>query len=46
VLSTPSVGLDRMFAEFDAAAAAGQPDMARLVAIAAEHGVVIAPHAG
>jgi quercetin dioxygenase-like cupin family protein len=42
VLSTPSCGLDQMFAEIDAAAAAGAPEMAELTAIAARHGVVLA----
>jgi quercetin dioxygenase-like cupin family protein len=45
ILSTPSRGLDRMFAELEAATAAGMPDMARLAAIAAKYGVTIAPPA-
>lgn len=43
MLSTPSGGLDQMFAELDAAAAAGPPEVEKLAAIAAKHGVVIAP---
>ncbi len=45
ILSAPSVGLDRMFAEFDAATLARKPDMAEIVAIAAKYGVIIAPSA-
>lgn len=49
ILSAPSVGLDRMFAELDAAAAAtapgGMPDMAQLMAITAKYGVTIEPPA-
>lgn len=43
VLSTPSCGLDRMFAELDAATAAGTTEMEKLVAIAANYGVAIEP---
>jgi quercetin dioxygenase-like cupin family protein len=43
VLSAPSCGLDRMFAELDAATAAGMPDMATLAAITAKYGVTIDP---
>jgi quercetin dioxygenase-like cupin family protein len=46
ILSTPSVGLDRMFGEIDAAIAGLPPDMAKLAAIAAKYGVAIAPPAG
>jgi len=45
VLSAPSCGLDQMFAELDAATAAGMPDMAKLMAIAAKYGVTIEPPA-
>lgn len=45
VLSAPSCGLDRMFAELDAATAAGKPDFEKLAAIAAKYGVVIEPPA-
>jgi quercetin dioxygenase-like cupin family protein len=45
ILSTPSCGLDRMFADLDAAAAAGTPDFAKLAAIAGRYGVTIEPHA-
>ena len=45
VLSVPSVGLDQMFAELDAATAAGAPEMAELAAIAAKYGVIIEPPA-
>ena len=45
IVSTPSCGLDRMFAELDAATAAGRPDMARLAAITARYGVTIEPPA-
>lgn len=41
ILSAPSVGLDRMFAELDAATAAGRPDFAKLMAIAAKYGVIL-----
>src|SRR5437764_13252856 len=43
VLSVPSVGLDRMFAELDAATAAGRPEMAGLAAISAKYGVTLEP---
>jgi quercetin dioxygenase-like cupin family protein len=42
VLSTPSTGLDRMFAELSAATAAGVRDTGTLMAIAARHGVALA----
>jgi quercetin dioxygenase-like cupin family protein len=45
VLCAPSCGLDRMFAELDAATAAGMPEMAKLVAIAAKYGVTVEPPA-
>ena len=44
ILSTPSCGLDRMFGELDAATAAGEPEFAKLMAIAARYGVTIEPH--
>jgi quercetin dioxygenase-like cupin family protein len=43
VLCAPSCGLDQMFAELDAATAAGMPEMAKVVAIAAKYGVTIEP---
>jgi quercetin dioxygenase-like cupin family protein len=43
ILCAPSCGLDQMFAELDAATAAGMPEMGRLVAIAAKYGVTIEP---
>lgn len=43
VLSAPSCGLDRMFAELDAATAGGMPEFGKLVAIAARYGVTIEP---
>lgn len=45
ILSAPSVGLDRMFAELDAATAKGVPEFAMLVAIAAKYGVTVEPPA-
>lgn len=45
MLSTPSCGLDQMFAELEAATAAGMPEMGTLVAIAAKYGIVIEPPA-
>jgi quercetin dioxygenase-like cupin family protein len=45
VLSAPSCGLDQMFAELDAATAAGMPDMTEVTAIAAKYGVTIEPPA-
>jgi quercetin dioxygenase-like cupin family protein len=45
ILSTPSLGLDRMFAELDAAAAAGRPEIGKVAAIAAKFGVTIEPPA-
>ncbi|TIQ01182.1 MAG: cupin domain-containing protein [Mesorhizobium sp.] len=41
VFCAPSCGLDQMFAELDAATAAGTPEMAKVVAIAAKYGVTI-----
>jgi quercetin dioxygenase-like cupin family protein len=41
ILSAPSCGLDRMFAELDAASAAGRPDMAKLAAITTKYGVTM-----
>ncbi|TIS89279.1 cupin domain-containing protein [Mesorhizobium sp.] len=43
VLCAPSCGLDQMFAELDAATAAGMPEMGKLVAIAAKYCVTIEP---
>lgn len=43
ILCAPSCGLDQMFAELDAATAAGMPEMGKLVAIAAKYGVTIEP---
>ncbi len=45
VLCAPSCGLDRMFAELDAAATAGMPEFGKLAAIAAKYGVTIEPPA-
>ncbi|TGQ38368.1 cupin domain-containing protein [Mesorhizobium sp. M00.F.Ca.ET.216.01.1.1] len=45
VLCAASCGLDQMFAELDAATAAGMPEMGKLVAIAAKYGVTIEPPA-
>ena len=44
VLCAPSCGLDQ-FGELDAATAAGMPEMAKVVAIAAKYGVTIEPMA-
>lgn len=41
ILNTPSCGLDRMFAELEAATAAGMPEMGELAAIAASYGVAL-----
>ncbi|WP_119269352.1 cupin domain-containing protein [Taklimakanibacter deserti] len=41
ILSAPSVGLDQMFAEFEAAHIQGTPDFAKLIAIGAKYGVTI-----
>jgi quercetin dioxygenase-like cupin family protein len=46
ILSAPSCGLDQMFAELDAATAAGMPDMAKLAAICVKYGVTIEQPAG
>jgi quercetin dioxygenase-like cupin family protein len=43
VLSVPSCGLDQMFAELDAATAAGVREFGTLVAIAGKYGVTIEP---
>jgi len=43
MLSTPSCGLDQMFAEFEAASSGGMPDLGKLVAIASKYGVTIKP---
>jgi quercetin dioxygenase-like cupin family protein len=45
VLSAPSCGLDQMFAELDAATAAGMPEMVELATITAKYGVTIEPPA-
>ena len=45
VLSSPSRGLDRMFAEIAAATAAGSLEIGRLACIAAEYGVAVEPAA-
>jgi quercetin dioxygenase-like cupin family protein len=41
IMSTPSAGLDRMFAELDAATAQGVRDIGKLAAITAKFGVTI-----
>jgi len=41
IMSTPSVGLDQMFAELDAATTKGVRDIAKLAAITARYGVEI-----
>ena len=45
VMCMPSCGLDQMFAELDAATAAGMTEMAKLAAITAKYGVTIEPPA-
>lgn len=45
ILCAPSCGLDQMFAELDAATAAGMPEFGKLAAIAAKYGVTIEPPA-
>jgi quercetin dioxygenase-like cupin family protein len=45
ILSAPSVGLDQMFAELDAATAKGEPEFGKLVAIAGKYGVTVEPPA-
>jgi quercetin dioxygenase-like cupin family protein len=45
ILSAPSVGLDQMFAELDAATAAGMPTFETLAAITAKYGVTLSPPA-
>src|SRR5262245_61932641 len=45
ILSAPSHGLDRMFAELEAASAACMPDLGRLSAITAKYGVRLEPPA-
>ena len=43
ILSAPSCGLDQMFAELDAATAAGIPESGKLAAITAKYGVILEP---
>jgi quercetin dioxygenase-like cupin family protein len=43
ILCTPSVGLDRMFAELDAVTRTGMPKIETVAAITAKYGVTIAP---
>jgi quercetin dioxygenase-like cupin family protein len=43
ILSAPSVGLDRMFAELAAATATGRTDYGTLAAIAEKYGVTLEP---
>jgi quercetin dioxygenase-like cupin family protein len=43
ILSTPSCGIDQMFAEFETATHGGMPDPGKLVAIASKYGVTIKP---
>jgi quercetin dioxygenase-like cupin family protein len=43
ILSVPSCGLDRMFAELEAATADGMPQVGTLAAITAKYGVIIQP---
>ncbi|MGE0007512.1 MAG: cupin domain-containing protein [Parvibaculaceae bacterium] len=43
ILSAPSVGLDEMFAEIDAAGARRRPDLATIMAITARYGVTVEP---
>jgi hypothetical protein len=45
ILSAPSCGLDRMFAELDAATVAGMPEMAEVVSITIKYGVIVEPPA-
>ncbi len=45
ILSAPSCGLDQMFAELDAATAAGTTEIEKLAAITAKYGVTIEPPA-
>jgi quercetin dioxygenase-like cupin family protein len=45
ILSVPHSGLDQMFAELDAATAAGMPELAKVTAICAKYGVAIEPPA-
>jgi quercetin dioxygenase-like cupin family protein len=45
VLCTPSVGLDQMFAELDAAGAAGMPGIETVATITAKYGVTLDPAA-
>jgi quercetin dioxygenase-like cupin family protein len=46
ILSAPSVGLDQMFVELEAAAAAGRPELEKIAAICARYGVTLEPSAG
>jgi quercetin dioxygenase-like cupin family protein len=41
IMSTPSVGLDRMFAELDAATAKGVRDLGKIAEITAKYGVTL-----
>jgi hypothetical protein len=43
VLSAPSCGLDKMFAELAAATSAGTHDFSKLAAICAKYGVTLEP---
>jgi quercetin dioxygenase-like cupin family protein len=43
ILSAPSVGLDQMFGELDAASASGMPEIGKVTAICAKYGVTIEP---
>src|SRR5262245_30079718 len=43
ILSAPSCGLDKMFAELDAATAAGNPGIEKVAAITAKYGVFLEP---
>lgn len=45
VLCAPSCGLDQMFAELDAATAAGMTEFGKLAAITAKYGVILEPPA-
>ncbi len=46
ILCTPSVGLDQMFVELEAAAKSGMPPFETLAAITAKFGVVLEPPPG
>jgi quercetin dioxygenase-like cupin family protein len=45
ILSAPSCGLDKMFAELDAATAKGMPEIGKVMSIAAKYGVTVEPPA-